>query len=270
MIFNISLFLSMTDKYSYTTQRKFRNVYCICPSYGYLERKDVSQQRSVTANKFHSKEGSQQRNLTAKKPNSKEVSQQRSLTAKKPHSEEASQQTSFTAKKSHSKEASQQTSFTAKKSHRKEASQQRSPTAKKPHSKEASQQRSLTAKKSHSKEVSQQRSLARKLRFQKFQLQFLREAPHESFAFPSCSCKFRGKWFYNVYVYYILAAGVPRSGQEKLLPCQRKSLFFCDCACKSRWIVALRCGCTGSSMAIMVSCSLLLANRILELSRQGA
>ena len=204
MIFNISLFLSMTDKYSYTTQRKFRNVYCICPSYGYLERKDVSQQRSVTANKFHSKEGSQQRNLTAKKPNSKEVSQQRSLTAKKPHSEEASQQTSFTAKKSHSKEASQQTSFTAKKSHRKEASQQRSPTAKKPHSKEASQQRSLTAKKSHSKEVSQQRSLARKLRFQKFQLQFLREAPHESFAFPSCSCKFRGSGFttsmYTIYL----------------------------------------------------------------------
>ena len=103
MIFNISLFLSMTDKYSYTTQRKFRNVYCICPSYGYLERKDVSQQRSVTANKFHSKEGSQQRNLTAKKPNSKEVSQQRSLTAKKPHSKEVSQQRSVAAKKSRTK-----------------------------------------------------------------------------------------------------------------------------------------------------------------------
>ena len=78
----------MTDKYSYTTQRKFRNVYCICPSYGYLERKDVSQQRSLTANKFHSKEVSPQRSLTAKKPHSK--SQQRSLTAKKCRSKEVS------------------------------------------------------------------------------------------------------------------------------------------------------------------------------------
>ena len=65
--------------------------------------------------------------------------------------------------------------------HNKEVSQQRSP------SKEVSQQRGLTAKKPHSEEVSD------KLWFQKFQLQFLREVPHESLALPSCSCKFRGK-----------------------------------------------------------------------------
>jgi len=101
---------------------------------------------------------SQQRSLTAKRSHSKEIF----------HSKEVSQQSDLTAKRSHSKE---QRSLTAKKSHSKgskEISQQ-----------EISQQRGPAAKRSHSKEVTQQGSLARKLRFHIFNFQFLREVSHE-------------------------------------------------------------------------------------------